>query len=78
MNLHRNVPGAERIVRVIVGLGGAAAGVWWALTGAWLGWLVTASGLVLAVTGVVGWCPLCAMVGRKLPHAERTVTVERL
>jgi len=24
-------------------------------------------GLAMVVTGVVGWCPACAMVGRRLP-----------
>jgi len=78
MHLNNNVPGWERIARVAVGLGAAAGGAVWAVNGEWLGWLVAASGLGLAVTGVVGWCPLCAMAGRKLPRVERTVTVERL
>ncbi len=78
MNLHRNVPGWERVVRVVLGLGAAVGGVIWAFSAGWLGWAVAASGLAFAVTGVVGWCPLCAAVGRTLPKVERTVQVERL
>lgn len=80
MSLFHNVPGWERVARIVVGLGVGAAGAVWslALAGELLGWLIAASGLALAATGVVGWCPLCAMAGRKLPHVDRTVTVERL
>ena len=78
MNLHRNVPGWERVVRVVVGLGAVAGGVVWSVSAGWLGWAAAASGLAFAVTGVVGWCPLCATVGRTLPQVERTVRVERL
>ncbi len=78
MKWNFNVPAWERVTRVIVGLGAGVGGAVWALSGEWLGWAVAASGLALAATGVVGWCPLCAMVGRTLPHAERTVNIERL
>lgn len=30
-----------------------------------LGWVLAASGVFTALTGVVGFCPACAMVGRK-------------
>lgn len=30
-----------------------------------LGWLLAASGVFTALTGVFGYCPACAMVGRK-------------
>jgi hypothetical protein len=78
MHLTNNVPGWERVARVAVGLGAAVGGVFWATAAGWWGWAVAVSGLVLAVTGVVGWCPLCAMVGRTLPMVERTVSIERL
>ena len=32
-----------------------------------LGWLLVGVGLFTAATGLVGYCPACAMVGRKLP-----------
>jgi hypothetical protein len=28
-------------------------------------WIAVAGGLTFAVTGLVGFCPMCAMVGRK-------------
>ena len=31
-----------------------------------LGGLVGVTGIVLLLTALFGWCPMCAMVGRKL------------
>jgi hypothetical protein len=59
----KNVPMGERVVRVVVGLGGAVAAV--LLVPGVLGWVAGASVAGLALTGLVGFCPLCAMVGRK-------------
>lgn len=46
-----NVGGADRVVRIIVGLGIIGVGIayqsWWG-----------AIGLILLATGVVRWCPL--------------------
>lgn len=33
--------------------------------GGWIGWLIGLGGVALAVTGVFGWCPACAMIGRR-------------
>lgn len=59
----KNVPWPERVVRVVLGLGGGLAAVltlpgWW---GGALG-LGVAS---FALTGLVGYCPACAAFGRK-------------
>lgn len=62
----KNVPGWERVVRVLMGvalLGGALA--WLGATPA--GWIVGAMGMMAAVSGLFGYCPVCAMAGRKLP-----------
>ncbi len=59
----KNVPTGERVVRVVVGLGGAAAAV--LLVPGVLGWALGAGVAGLALTGLVGYCPMCAMVGRK-------------
>jgi hypothetical protein len=59
----KNVPVGERVLRVAVGLGGAVAAV--LLVPGVLGWVAGASVAGLALTGLVGFCPLCAMVGRK-------------
>ena len=60
----KNVPAGERVVRILVGL--AVAG--WALAalGGWPGWLISASAAGIVVSGLVGFCPACAMFGRKL------------
>jgi len=34
-------------------------------------WIGLGTGLMLAVTGFVGFCPMCAMVGRRSIRADR-------
>ena len=61
----KNVPNWERILRIVIGMmalvfaamnwGSSNLGVWEGIMGA-----------MLAMTGLVGFCPMCAMVGRKL------------
>jgi hypothetical protein len=56
-----NIGGAQQVVRLAVGLAGAAAAfVWLQGTSAYLG---IAAGLVFAATGFAGYCPMCAMAG---------------
>jgi hypothetical protein len=59
----KNVPNWERVLRVGAG---AAAAVSGALTGG--PWVVVGivTGVTFAMTGFLGFCPLCAMVGRTL------------
>jgi hypothetical protein len=64
----KNLPLIERVIRTISGLGltllgmlylhGASGNLW--------GLAAVASGLGAAITGFLGFCPACAMVGRKL------------
>jgi len=65
----KNVPPAERALRIAISVAGAAAALFW-LAAPW-SWLCAASALGFALTGVVGFCPMCAMVGRRL---DRTST----
>ena len=68
MIYRKNVPGWERALRVILGaimIGYGLVG----LPSGPLGYLVAASGVVAILTGFVGFCPMCAMVGRRLPSA---------
>lgn len=59
----KNLHARERALRVAVGLAAAAGGLWiW--PGAWPGYLVAASGVAFAGTGVFGFCPAWAMIGR--------------
>jgi len=62
----KNVPQWERVMRTLGGLVAVAGG--WSLGSPYreLG-LATAATLLL--TGIVGFCPMCALVGRKLPTA---------
>jgi hypothetical protein len=65
----KNIPRRERTLRVIAGLAMIAFGLL-GLQGQMLGYAVAAGGVVAALTGFVGFCPMCALVGRKL-DAER-------
>jgi hypothetical protein len=59
-----NVPGWERLLRLAAGVGVAVLAALYANTPA-LAWIGMAGGLMFALTGLVGFCPMCAMVGRK-------------
>ncbi|MFM7011860.1 MAG: DUF2892 domain-containing protein [Betaproteobacteria bacterium] len=61
----KNVPNWERILRLIAGV--IALGFFvlnWGTSSMAVG--VGVMGAVLAMTGLIGFCPMCAMVGRKL------------
>ncbi len=72
MVYQKNVPGWERAVRIVAAVG---------LVGyAWAGHLpllasaiLTSAAVALVVTGFVGWCPACAMVGRRLSKGKATL-----
>lgn len=61
--LKRNLPYRERAARLVLAAIAAAA-LWVFAIGAaaWAGSLIAAS---LALTAIVGFCPACAMVGRR-------------
>ncbi|MBK9394981.1 MAG: DUF2892 domain-containing protein [Uliginosibacterium sp.] len=61
----KNVPAWERLVRIAAGVAGLVfATMSWGVSGI----AVTAglTGAVLALTGLAGFCPMCALAGRKL------------
>ncbi len=61
----KNVPGWERALRVLMGVGlEATAIVHFGSTP--MGWAVGAAGAMAAMSGLFGFCPACALVGRKL------------
>lgn len=68
----KNVPLFERVLRVLLGIGliiGALLMFLQASRSPFSGWLaliLLVSGLLAMATGFVGWCPACALVGRKL------------
>jgi hypothetical protein len=57
-----NVPSAERMLRLLIGLA-LAAWAWFAQPPYHL--LLLAGGCCLALTGLVGFCPACALAGRR-------------
>ncbi len=60
----KNVPNAERVLRVVLGSAAAVAAV--VLVNGSAGWLLAAGAAGLVVSGLVGFCPACAMAGRRL------------
>lgn len=64
----KNVPAWERIARVIVGIVVAVLSIaFW--TGP-VGIVVAIAALGIVVSGLVGFCPACALVGRRLQKAQ--------
>jgi Protein of unknown function (DUF2892) len=66
--LSQEPAGWERAIRVIAGLALIAWGLL-AFPAAPLGYAVATGGLTAILTGFFSFCPMCAMVGRKLPSA---------
>ncbi len=62
--LKRNLPTWERALRIIGGIavGTAVAG---GFTMGTVTWLALATAATLVLTAFVGFCPACAMVGRR-------------
>lgn len=67
MFYRKNLPRWERGVRVVAGAAMIACGLLGDLPGTVAGYAIAASGVVTLLTGFVGFCPMCAMVGRRLP-----------
>ena len=57
----KNIGGAQQIVRLVLGVGAAVAAWLWLV--APLSYLGMAAGLAFAATGLVGYCPACAVAG---------------
>lgn len=60
----KNIPGWERSLRILLGLTGALVSLLFLSAPGSLFWAGSALGF--ALTGVVGFCPACALVGRRL------------
>lgn len=65
----KNVPGWERVLRVVLGLMAVLAGL--QLVGGLWGVLLAASAAGIVASGLFGFCPMCAMVGRRLDQAAK-------
>ena len=68
MFYRKNLPGWERAMRTIAGLVLIAWGLL-AFPAVPLSYGIAAVGATAILTGFFGFCPMCAMVGRKLPPA---------
>jgi hypothetical protein len=64
----KNVPNIERVLRVLAGVAGAGLAMT-SLPESW-GWVGAAAASGLALSGLIGFCPACAMLGRKLPASR--------
>lgn len=69
MFYRKNLAGWERALRAAVGAAMIGCGLI-VLQGLAIGYLVAAAGAFVAATGFVGYCPACAMAGRRLSKAE--------
>ena len=72
MFYRKNLPGWERAVRTIGGVAMIAYGLLGmpgllSMPGTMTGYLIAGTGAVAIATGFFGFCPMCAMVGRRLP-----------
>ena len=65
MLFNRNIPSWERALRIIAGIAMAAAGFVW-FSASLLGWGIAGSGIILLATGFTGYCPACAIAGRRI------------
>lgn len=66
MFYRKNLPGWERAMRVVGGAAMIGYGLL-GLAGLAVGYLIAGAGAMAIMTGFVGFCPMCAMVGRRLP-----------
>lgn len=64
----KNVPSWERVIRIVVAA--VAIGLSLSAFPAPLSWLLAGSAAGFAITGLVGFCPACALVGRRLPKSH--------
>lgn len=60
----KNLPLWERSLRI--GAGAVAAAYALLGVGGVMGWVILAGGVGLALTGIFGFCPACALAGRRL------------
>jgi len=72
MFYRKNLYTWEQLLRVAVGLAVIVYGLI-AMPGSLVGYGLTAVGVVFALTGVFGFCPMCAMAGRRLKTSQPNV-----
>lgn len=70
MLFRRNIYRWEQALRLCAGLAMIVVAVAFDLPSPWP-YLLGATGAFIALTGVLGYCPACGAIGRRLPEAER-------
>lgn len=65
----KNVPNGERVLRVVAGLVAAAIGLLG--VGGTAGVLLAVSAAGIVASGLFGFYPMCALVGRRLDKAKK-------
>lgn len=68
----KNVPMVERVLRVALGVILVVVAVVGHVPALVVGLLLFSAAFVI-ITGFVGWCPACALVGRKLKDHPKNV-----
>jgi hypothetical protein len=67
--LKRNLPTWERLARLAAAIA-LAAGATMVMPANWPAWLAWASAAGIGATALFGFCPACALVGRRLDGTE--------
>jgi hypothetical protein len=65
----KNVPNWERALRVVAGLAAIYLGL--AVLGGMWGAVAAAAAAGIVGSGLFGFCPMCALVGRRLDNAAK-------
>lgn len=65
MLFQKNLPTWERALRVCIGLAVVIAAFFVPVAFV-IQWTAAAAGVIFACTGFIGFCPMCAMSGRKV------------
>jgi hypothetical protein len=69
----KNVPNGERVLRVVAGL--LAVAISLLAVGGVAGAVLAVSAGGIVASGLFGFCPMCAMVGRRLDKAKKNGTL---
>jgi Protein of unknown function (DUF2892) len=64
----KNVPNIERILRSVMGIAMIAIGL--LVIKGMIGYAVAGSGVIATLTGSFGFCPMCALAGRRINQAH--------
>lgn len=65
----KNLPLWERLLRLL--MAGAMLFCAWVLRANPVGWALAAGGVVAVLTALVGYCPACALAGRRSLNREK-------